>query len=468
MKKTLLFVFALFTIYVVKAQDNLLLGVEDCRSLAVQNNKSLRISAEKSRAAEYERKAAFTKYLPRISATGTYMYSSREISLLSDDQKSGLENLGSLVASKAPEFSKYADALNGVGSGLADAFHTDTRSMGAVGVMLTQPVYMGGKIAAYNKITGYAEQAAKEQHNLAMQNVILEVDETYWNIVSLCARKDLAESYLKLVKKLDDDVQKLIAEGLATKADGLSVKVKVNEAEVAMIQVDNGLALLKMSLCRICGLDMNSNITLKDEGSSLNDPVPAAVDMNTALEKRPELGLLGLSTKIYDEKVKLERSQFMPTIALTGGYLASNPSVYNGFERKFKGMWSVGVVVNIPIITFGERSFKVKAAKANAAVSRLELDEAREKVELQVNQCRQKVQEAAERLKVSLRSTEQADENLRYANLGLQEGVIPLSNVLEAQTAWLKAHTEHVSSQIDLRLANLYLLKSAGVLSVND
>lgn len=172
--------------------------------------------------------------------------------------------------------------------------------------------------------------------------------------------------------------------------------------------------------------------------------------------------MLSLSADIHREKVRLARAEFMPTVALTGGYLANNPSVFNSFERNMKGMWSVGVMVNIPLVTFGERVYKVKAARAEAATAMLKLDETREKVELQVSQNRQKVQEAAERLQTARRSCEEADENLRYATLGLQEGVIPVSNVLEAQTAWLKSHSEHVTSQIDLKLANLYLLKAAG------
>ena len=111
---------------------------------------------------------------------------------------------------------------------------------------------------------------------------------------------------------------------------------------------------------------------------------------------------------------------------------------------------------------------KVKAARAEAANAILRLEETREKVELQVCQNKQKVQEATERLQTALRSCEEADENLRYATLGMQEGIIPISNVLEAQTAWLKSHSEHVSSQIELKLANLYLLKSAGLLNINN
>lgn len=469
MKKTTIVFFSLLLAGSISAQETTThLSLDSCRTLAIRNNKELRMADMKQRAAWYERKAAFTKYLPRVSATGAYLHTDKEISLLSDEQKSTLGNLGTTVGSLIPALESMTSTLNGVGSGLAEALHTDTRNMGAVAVMLTQPVYMGGKIVAYNRITRYAEQIAARQHDLALQEVIIEVDEVYWQIVSLQNKKRLAESFLKLVQKLDNDVQQMITEGVATKADGLSVKVKVNEAKVALIQVDNGLSLSRMLLCQLCGLEMDTPITLADENTdTITIPMFSATtmaDVQTAFAHRPELHALSLSTDIYKEKVRLTRAEFMPTVVLTGGWLGSNPSVFNSFERQFKGMWNVGVMVNIPIVTWGERCYKVKAARAEERLALYRLEETREKVELQVSQSRQKVEEACERLHTATRSREEADENLRYATLGLQEGVIPVSNVLEAQTAWLSAHSEYVSAQIDLRLADLYLHKSLGIL----
>ena len=443
--------------------------LDSCRVLAMNNNKELRMREAEQCAAGYERQVARTKYLPRISASGTYMYTSREISLLSDEQKDKLGGLGTTLGALVPQLDGKQAVLNSVGSGLVNALHTNTHNIGAVGVMLTQPVYMGGKIDAYNRITRYAELVAQKQHDLTQQDVILDVDKAYWQIVSLQSKKQLAEGYLRLVEKLEGDVGQMKAEGMATKADELSVRVKVNEAKVSLIQVDNGLAISRMLLCQLCGLEMDTPVKLADEGdiNTKTEPQPEMVSVGDAFCRRPELGMLSLSQKIYEEKVRLARSAFMPTVALTGGYMASNPSAFNSFECKMKGMWSVGVMVNVPLVTFGERIYKVKAARAEATAAALRLSETREKVELQVNQNRQKVEEAAQRMVTAKRSQEEADENLRYANEGMKEGVIPLSNVLEAHTAWLKAHSEKVEADVDLRLANLYLLKSAGMLSTD-
>ncbi len=430
------------------------MSLDSCRSLAVENNKELRMTDMQRQTAYYNRKSAFTSYLPKVSATGMYMHTGKEISLLSDDQKTTLSHLGDALS---------MPALNNVGEGLVDALRTDTRNMAGAAVILTQPIYMGGKIRAYNKITRFAEQIAADKHNLQYQELIVSVDETYWNIILLTSRKKLAESYLQLVKTLDSDVSQLIAEGFATKADGLSVKVKVNEANVALIQVDNGIEILKMKLCQLCGIPLDTHLVLADEDNEKVSVITSdeIMDGNT-WERRPELAALNKSILIYDEKVKVARSEFLPTVALTGGYFASYPSVFNSFEKKFKGTWNIGVAVSVPILTWGDRSYKVRAAKAEAQAARFHFDETREKIELQVSQSRQKVREAHERYNASLSSQEEADENLRYANLGLSEGVIPVSNVLEAQTAWLSAKTNLISSEIDLRLSYLYLKKALG------
>jgi len=338
---------------------------------------------------------------------------------------------------------------------------------------------MGGKIRAYDKITRLAEQAAGEQHTMEEQNLLVSVDEAYWRIVALQSKKQLAESFLSTVQKLDSDVEKIISEGLATKADGLSVKVKLNEAEVAVIQVDNGLALSRMALAQLCGLPLDSEFRLTDEPTNaqatfeasdtpnMGELVSAADEVNaveTAMQNRAELRALDIAAKVKDQQVKVARSEYMPNLALTAGYLLSNPNLYNGFQKKFGGMWTVGVVLKVPILTWGDRIYKVKQAKAEAAIAHVKAEEVREKITLQVNQNRQKLQEAQHRLATAKGSQDKADENLRMANLGMQEGVIPVSNVLQAQTAWLSAHSTLVDAQIDVRLADLYLQRAKGIL----
>ena len=151
-------------------------------------------------------------------------------------------------------------------------------------------------------------------------------------------------------------------------------------------------------------------------------------------------------------------------MALTGGYMVSNPNVFNGFEKKFAGVWNVGVLVRVPVWNWFEGAYKVRASRNAAAIAALELSDAQEKVNLQVNQCRYKLGEASKRLRMAQKNIESADENLRCANLGFKEGVMQTTDVMTAQTAWLQAQTQKIDAEIDVKLSQVGLRKALGQL----
>ena len=485
MRKLFLTIVALLMTDAVMAQS-VELSLDSCINLALHNNKDLAISQMKEEVATLSRKEAFTHYLPRIEATGAYMRNEKEIQLISDEQQNTLQNLGTTVGTTlapmiqgaamqnpemAPLFQQLGGmatalvpALNEAGAGLVDALRTDTRNVTAAALMLTQPLYMGGKIVAYNRITRYAEQIAQAQSDQKTQELVLQVETAYWQIVSLESKRELALSYKSLIDTLDYNVEQLIAEGMASKADGLSVKVKKNEADVTLIQIDNGLALSRMLLCQLCGLDVNTDIRLADDAMSSSIGMPMMDYVPAAMNNRPELQALDLLTRINSEKVKVARSEYLPKVALSANYIWSNPSTFNGFEKKMKGMWNVGLMVNIPLVNWGEGYYKVKSAKIQARIAETTLDETREKIELQATQCAQKVIEATNREETAQRSMAEAEENLRFATLGMNEGVIPISNVLMAQTAWLSAKSTVITARIDRRLAEVNLRRATGTL----
>lgn len=481
--RRLLFILTLLS--AVPALGQGLLSLDSCRSMALANNKQLLISDKQIEKAEYDSKAAKTNYLPKLKATATYIRNSRQTHLLRESTRNKLNNLGftaasplqtaqQIVAQYHPELS---DALSQYGSGIVSgisdigrqiskSFETDTRNIFAGALTITQPIYMGGKIRAYDKITGYAKEIAEEKRRTEGQEVILSVDEAYWRVVSLVNKKKLADSYVSLLQHLDSDMQKMINEGVATRANGLTVSVKLNEAEMALTKVNDGLTLSRMVLCQLCGMRLDSQFTLEDEQKDTlpAEEASAAFDINQAYVNRPELRSLELATKVYDSKVDIARAEFLPQIALTGNYILTNPSVYNGFENKFKGMFNVGVMVSAPLFEWGENKYKIRSAKAEAAIAQYELQEAKEKIELQVNQESFRVKEAGETHSRARKNCERADENMKTAQVGFKAGVIPTSDLLAAQTAWVSAHNELIDAEINMRLANIYLKKSLGTL----
>lgn len=440
----------------VSAQQTL--SLQECRDLAVKNNKELRIAEEKIRIADYEKKAALTKYFPQISANGAYMWNQKDLNLLDMGQLSSslASSLGGLA--QLPVVQQTVGAIN-------DLQHLDIQNVWVGNVALVQPVFMGGKIVTYNQITAYAKELAMSMNDQKLQDLLYKTDETYWQVVSLVNKKKLADAYVELLRKTDEDMAALIAEGVATQADGLSVKVKLNEAEMAQTKVNNGLALSRMLLAQLCGLPLTDTLTLADEQLD-NFPVEertTSVDVNQAFMNRNELKSLDLASKIYKKKERIVLADLLPTVAFSANYFVTNPNLFNGFKNDFAGMFNLGVIVRVPITGWWEGSYKRNAARAETRIRQLEWEDAREKIELQVNQSVYKVNEASKKLAASNRNMENAEENLRSANLGFEEGVIPALNLMAAQTAWFSARSTLIDAQIDMKLTQVYLNKALGV-----
>lgn len=493
--KRLLILLGLYSIFLTLPAQRVL-TLQECRDMALRDNASLAASRAMVQQRAYEHEAARTNALPKLQLTATYLRLGREVSILSDNQKDALSNLGSNlmtplqermpqlmqavqpILQQFPELAtllqnlpsasqSFADALNNAGQGVVDAFRTDTRNVGGAALLLTQPIYMGGKINAYNRLTDFTAQLAAEQLRGAEEGVLLDVETAYWQVVSLVAKQKLAEDYLEMLQHLEHDVELMVREEVATRAQLLTVNVKVDEAEMTVLKVKNGLALSRMLLCQLCGLPLNTEIRLADE--DLDDVATIAADpkgdAETAYANRPEIRQLQLGASIYKEKERIVAADFRPQVALVAGLTLSTPSLYNGFEKRLRGNWAVGVTFSMPVWNWNEGRYKRKAVRAEGLVTTMRLQEAQEKIALQVQQCQYRLTEAHRRVKLSLHNLERADENVRISNLGHHEQVISTSDVLQAHTAWLQAHSEKIDAQVEVRLAQTALRKALGILN---
>lgn len=450
------------------------LTLEGCRDLALQGNKQTQIDNENIAAAQDLRKAALAKYFPKFSANGAYVWSQNNLYLISDEatlpfgtmnadgtfsfNPNIIQNFFPNVDSKisdwvAQEYMKLHNASE------LDFEHT---FVGEVGV--TQPIFTGGRITQLYKIAKAGENVATIQQSQHNEDLIVKTDEAYWRVISVNGKYKLAEKYCNMLRKVKTDLEAAVEEGTATQSDLLNVSVKLNEAEISLMKAENGLVLSKMALCQICGLPLDSDIVLDD--SHLNDVVLSDTkDSNSDVtNQRHEVQLLEEATKIAQSGVKLTASQLMPTIIANANYITTNPNLYNGFQNKFGGSFHAGVVVNIPI-AHADDILEVKAAKHKARTVELQLEDAREKIALQVCQTQQQLAEANRKLVSSTAAIKHAEENLRLAQAGFEEGMLTSTELLGAQTAWLKAYSEQIDAAIDVRIYEVYLQKHTGTLS---
>lgn len=456
------------------------LSLDSCRALALKSNRQLSMARLQQDIADNMSRVARAKYLPHISAVGTYQHTSEELELLSGSQKAALSGLGTSIAPAlqsilpaiGPDLGAALGqmnpvaALNGGGQQIVDAFHTDTRNVYAGAILFTQPVFMGGAIIAMNRAAKLNQQLSAHNAEAKRQAVVYATDQAYWQVVSLCHKQRLARSYRELMQTLSNDVHKMIEEGVATRSDGLNIDVKLSEAEMTLQQADDGVTLSRMCLCQLMGLPLDSAIELADEQCDTLPDAPAfdMPDVSLAQTQRPELCALENGVQIAQQSTKILRAANLPQVVLTGGYAVSNPNVLDGFQKKFGGFWNVGVMIRVPIWNWGDNMYKVRAAKGAATIARLELEETREKVALQAEQSAFKLGEAHKRLALARTNVSRAEENRHTAHVGFREGVITTTVLLEAMTAWLQAQSQEIDAQIGVRLSQSDLQKAVGVL----
>ena len=493
MKKTMWIITAALCVLPTYAGAQQVLTLDECRQMAVENNNSLKTAQQKIKVAGYDRNIALANYFPKITATGTYMYTSRDWKLIDDDKAAVIQNAGTTLQNDVTNkmmqimsdkdvmtkymtdaaFKKLIDGLqttdiatpiNAIGQHITEALTLDMHNLCGAVVSVQQPVFMGGKIVASNQMAKYAEELAKSQYDAEHAQVLADIEQAYWQIVSIAAKKNLAENYADLLRQMGKDVDALVAEGFATPSDALTIKVKMNEAEMLYTKATNGLALAKMLLCKECGLPLDSEITLADETLDAI-PVPQmspVISDEEVYAARPEIKSLDLAKKIYDKKVAVVRADGLPTVAVMANYAVTNPNVFNGFQNKFGGFFSAGVLVNVPIFHGTEAIQKTRKAKAEAALTQYRLDDAKEMISLQVAQLRQQEGEALEKLTMAESNLENAEENLRVATAGWNEGMIASNVVLQAQTAWLQAHSEYIETGVELQMCSVNLAKAEG------
>lgn len=454
-------------------------SLDSCRAMALSNNKELMVKAERVRQAGYQRKQAFAAYLPALDFAGGYTYNQKKLSLFDSDQLLPTKSFN--LATQSYEFNVVTNPITHqpvttpdgtpIPSEVAlipkEAMEFDIHNVFFGAVTLTQPIYMGGKIVAMNRLAKIQEEANRMLQENESQNVIYAVDAAYWTVVSLNAKHRLAKSYVNLLDTLDRNVKLMLDQGVATRSDLLSVDVRLNEANVDLLKVENGLSLSRMALAQICGLPVHSDINVADEGVAQAIPsaeIATRYNMEEVYSRRPDLRALEMASEATVQQKRVALSEMLPNIALIGSYSFTNPNMFDGFKNRFGGAFSVGVMVKIPLWQWGGNYNGYRAARSAETISKIQVADAREKIDLQVSQAAYKAQEAVKTYLATESNLAKAQENLRTATLGFREGVITTDDVMAAQTAWLKAHSENIDAMIDVKLCDVYLSKVLGTL----
>ena len=449
-------------------------------------------SQELKAAAEDNRKAALAAMFPRVSANSAYSWTNAKMTLLPSEMDLGAGTaiisqdgssqffwdegsaMGQLIQTSkdAPLVSNQVQALaDASGQMIADGYQNlydqlnlNTTHLFVAQVGVTQPIYVGGRLAALYDLSKLAEQTVSLETDKKHDDIIVSVDEAYWRVVSVSRKQQLAEQYYNLLCQLENDVKAALDEGLVTQADLLKVTTKRGEAEVKKLQAENGLVLSKMALAQVCGLPLNEPIEV-DENELSESLLQDTADIQASVEQRTELQMLQKATEMAKVNTRLISAGLQPNIVASANYIYSNISADNGLNSdwKGKGFFTAGVVVNIPIVHTDD-IYRLKAAKHTARAAQLKEEEMRELLTLQTTQATQKLTEAQQKIVLARLNQNNAAEVLRMAQESYDAGMITASELMQAQTAWLAAATDLVDAEAEAKTTETQVRKYLGKL----
>lgn len=414
----------------------LTLNVEKCRQMALESSEDVKKGNNALTQSVLDRKIAVSAFLPAIDASGTVMYMTPNMEM------SGMEMImkGTYMA----------------------------------GVMLTQPIYAGGKILTGKKMAEMGQDAAAEQLRMAKASVIYDADNAYWTYVAVLQKQEMMDVLAAQLDTLFSQIGVASSAGMATDADLLTVKAKRSEVEYQVRKVANGVALCKMALCRVVGVPFDTEIAVEDV--AVPEEFTRMGTDNVSVSDRPEMRLLETSLEISRMQVRMTRGDYLPTLALVGGYcpfgnikmktmVDAGGGNYVPYTQKIGQDMGVAMLsLSIPIFKWGQGYNKVRKAKIDVDNAALDMQKNGRLMELQANQAAFNLSDSYNLIEAARDGKAQADENLRVTENRYHASMCPLSDYLDAQFQWQQARSNLIEAFTQSRIAETDYLMSVGAL----
>ena len=351
---------ALSASFTAKGQNSVeaprILSLEECKKLALENNLKIKNSFENIEASKELSRQAFTNYFPNVSASGFAYITNKGALQYTLDIPLGQMGLGGL--------------------GLGDNFTYDIEMLKkgtAAGINLLQPIFLGGRIINGNKLAHVGEEVARLEQEKSRKEVNIKIEEYYWKLATLKAKKTTLEEVIAMLDTLTSYVQSYVDAGVTTMNDLLQVKLKRNQMEVNMVDLNNGIQLVRMALAQSIG---ESPFTYIDVLPSPEEkelpPMPVDLYMNPeqALLSTPDYGLLNSAVKASALQERIALGENLPSIAGGAGYFYEH---LLGQNHNFGALY---LTVSVPITDWWGGSHAIKKRKIEKRIAENNLEDA--------------------------------------------------------------------------------------------
>ena len=441
MKRIIYIIACLFALSIVNGQWSIANGqsvytLEQILDSARHNNITLRNAQRSIDAAQEQRKEAFTKYFPTISATGFGFTANKGMAKMDINMSDYITP--EMAAGIAQSGILPVEAL----ASLSQPISMEMMKKGVMGsVVAMQPVFAGGQIINGNKLAKVGEDVSRLQLRMSENEVEKTAEQYYWQIVSLEEKLKTVNAVETLLKDINKDVTVAVKAGVVLRNDLLQVELRQNDVESQKLTLNNNISILRMVLAQYCGLQSTDFIL--DYNPEILSPMLEKQDHQQALLNTPEYQLLGKQVEATKLQHKMTVGSYLPTVAVGGGL------VYHNMMESGRSFGMLMATVSIPISDWWGGSHAIKRKKIERQMAIDQLADNSELLKINMQSAWNNVQEAYQQLDIAQRSIEQASENLRLNRNFYQAGTSTMSDLLEAQLLYQQALDKRTDAYIN-------------------
>ena len=334
-------------------------------------------------------------------------------------------------------------------------------------LVVTQPIYAGGKYNSMARSSRLTREAALASYQALVANTLLEVRTAYSDVLLAVEQIVVQEAAKKLLERELETARRSLEAGTVPKFNVLRAEVELANALPPLIRARNQERISRNTLALLLGCDIPSDsgvdIPLRTADSLKAEPFEVSVGaaLNSAWVRRPEIKAAQSASQLRHEEVLQTRADLLPSLSGTAGYGVQNRNFIRDLDRTLDG-WTVGVQANWLLFDFGQTQAKVNMARAREERARLEVEDVRRRIELEVRTAFSLFMESKEVLVSQTRVIEQAEEAVRLVTARADAGSSTQLEVLSAQTALKLSRTQYSQALRDYTVARAKLERAMG------
>ena len=334
-------------------------------------------------------------------------------------------------------------------------------------LVVTQPIYAGGKYNSMARSSRLTREAALASYQALVANTLLEVRTAYSDVLLAVEQIVVQEASKKLLERELETARRSLEAGTVPRFNVLRAEVELANALPPLIRARNQERISRNTLALLLGCDIPADsgvdIPLRTADSLKAEPFEVSVGaaLNAAWLRRPEIKAAQSTSQLRHEEVLQTRADLLPSLSGTAGYGVQNRNFIRDLDQTLDG-WTVGVQANWLLFDFGQTQAKVNMARAREERARLEVEDVRRRIELEVRTAFSLFMESKEVLVSQTRVIEQAEEAVRLVTARADAGSSTQLEVLSAQTALKLSRTQYSQALRDYTVARAKLERAMG------